>query len=72
MLIMWCLHCHGQGVSQVLSELSTNAVVIDTTTMSIAELEQVLSIVRSKGLKYITARLEGGPKQAEADPSCYS
>ncbi|WP_243677972.1 NAD(P)-binding domain-containing protein [Vulcanisaeta distributa] len=56
----------GRESAQVLSELSTNAVVIDTTTMSITELEQVLSIVRSKELKYITARLEGGPKQAES------
>ncbi|WP_243665658.1 NAD(P)-binding domain-containing protein [Vulcanisaeta sp. JCM 16159] len=56
----------GRESAQVLSELSTNAVVIDTTTMSITELTQVLSIVRNKGFKYVTARLEGGPKQAES------
>ncbi|WP_243671262.1 NAD(P)-binding domain-containing protein [Vulcanisaeta sp. JCM 16161] len=56
----------GRESAQVLSELSTNAVVIDTTTMSITELEQVLSIVRNKGFRYVTARLEGGPKQAES------
>ena len=56
----------GRESAQVLGELSTNAVVIDTTTMSLTELGQVLAIVSGKGLKYLTARLEGGPKQAEA------
>ncbi|ADN50815.1 NAD(P)-dependent oxidoreductase [Vulcanisaeta distributa] len=56
----------GRESAQVLSELSTNAVIVDTTTMSLAELEQVLSIVRNRGFRYITARLEGGPKQAES------
>ncbi len=56
----------GRESAQVLGELSTNAVIVDTTTMGIPELDQVLSIVGNKGLKYITARLEGGPRQAEA------
>ncbi|GGI74114.1 2-hydroxy-3-oxopropionate reductase [Vulcanisaeta souniana JCM 11219] len=56
----------GGESTQVLSELGTNSVVIDTTTMSLAELEQVLSIVRNRGFRYITARLEGGPRQAES------
>ncbi len=56
----------GKESTQVLGELGTNAVVIDTTTMSLTELEQVLSIVRKSGFRYITARLEGGPKQAES------
>ena len=55
----------GRESAQVLGELSTNAIIIDTTTMSLTELDQVLTIVNNRGLKYLTARLEGGPKQAE-------
>ena len=55
----------GRESAQVLSELGTNAIIIDTTTMSLTELDQVLTIVNNRGLKYLTARLEGGPKQAE-------
>ncbi|WP_243679833.1 NAD(P)-binding domain-containing protein [Vulcanisaeta souniana] len=65
--VVLALPTGGGESTQVLSELGTNSVVIDTTTMSLAELEQVLSIVRNRGgFRYITARLEGGPRQAES------
>ncbi|ADY02434.1 6-phosphogluconate dehydrogenase NAD-binding protein [Vulcanisaeta moutnovskia 768-28] len=56
----------GRESSQVINELNTNTVIIDTTTMNLTEIGQVLSVVRNKKLKYITARLEGGPKHAES------
>ncbi|AEA12450.1 6-phosphogluconate dehydrogenase NAD-binding protein [Thermoproteus uzoniensis 768-20] len=54
----------GKEVLEVLrSAPATDAVVVDTTTQSLSELRSVLEAAR--GLKYLTCRVERGPKDAE-------
>lgn len=54
----------GREVLDVLRKApSTNAVVVDTTTQSLSELKAVLEAAR--GIKYLTCRVERGPREAE-------
>ena len=56
----------GVEVSDTLNKLSAGlkSLIIDTTTLGMDELMQVLSIVRERNLRYLTCRLERGPKEA--------
>jgi len=56
----------GNEVIDVLKQLHTKSTILDTTTMGIEELNEVLNTVNREGLNYLTVRLEGGPKQAES------
>ncbi|MEL9990052.1 MAG: NAD(P)-dependent oxidoreductase [Thermoproteus sp.] len=54
----------GNEVLEVLKAAGpTRAVVIDTTTQSLSELKAVLAI--AGGIKYLTCRVERGPREAE-------
>lgn len=58
----------GKESAQVLREISgaVRGVVVDTTTLDLDELSSVLGVVRASGIKYLSARLERGPRDAEA------
>lgn len=56
----------GREVIDVLNKVPSDpGIILDTTTMGLDELENVLSIVKGKNLKYLTVRVERGPKDAE-------
>lgn len=56
----------GVEVSDTLNKLPTGlkSLIIDTTTLGMDELMQILSIVKERSLRYLTCRLERGPKEA--------
>lgn len=39
--------------------------ILDTTTMSLSELKDALKVVEERGLRYLSVRLEKGPREAE-------
>ncbi len=54
----------GKEVLDVLGRApATQAVIVDTTTQSLSELKAVLEAAR--GLRYLTCRVERGPREAE-------
>ncbi len=40
-------------------------IILDTTTMSLSELNNILNAVKERGLRYLSVRLEKGPREAE-------
>ncbi|WP_291766879.1 NAD(P)-dependent oxidoreductase [Caldivirga sp. UBA161] len=44
---------------------AAKGVILDTTTMSLSELNSILKIVGERGLRYLSVRLEKGPREAE-------
>ena len=56
----------GVEVSDTLSKLPVGLrpLIIDTTTLGMDELAQILGIVKERNLRYLTCRLERGPKEA--------
>ncbi len=56
----------GIEVSDTLSKLpgGLRSLIIDTTTLGMDELMKILGIVKERNLRYLTCRLERGPKEA--------
>ncbi|ABW01712.1 NAD(P)-dependent oxidoreductase [Caldivirga maquilingensis] len=57
----------GRESISVISNIANAAkgIILDTTTMSLSELSNVLKIIEEKRLRYLSVRLEKGPREAE-------
>lgn len=54
----------GNEVMEIMASAHGNALVLDTTTMSLIELKNVIEEIGDESRRYLTCRLERGPKEA--------
>lgn len=56
----------GKEVEETLNRMprGLRSIIVDTTTLGMDELVRILGVVRERGLRYLTCRLERGPREA--------